>query len=219
MRSNLFLICFLFLSLNIFSQAIDRTAVIGLPRLSNAEMNGIDTANTGSVVFNTDTLTIHYYDGTNWISINTGAPVVLNAYLDFDQFIGDNNINNIRYNEIRTNIGGFPNPLNNQNSVTIIPQDGIYEISHTATIDRLRAFNNDPQSRDFETNLLLNGNIIPGTKSMISIVDDSFGNVSHNLVIRLSRGDEISVSIQRFLGRGNYTILEDSAQLTVKLIN
>ena len=233
MKSNLFFVFFLFFSLTIFGQEIDRNAVIGLPQLTNDEMNGIDTPTTGSVVFNTNTLTIHYYDGTNWISIDTGAPpVVLNAYLDFNQFIRNNEISNIRYNRIRTNIGGFPNVLRNRNSITVIPQDGIYEISHTATVERFRSVTVDPDNPDnpdndvknssinFESNIQLNGTTIPGTRSITSNEDGLLFSVIHqSLIIRLNQNDEISVIIQRSRGFDDYRILGNGAQLSIKKID
>lgn len=219
MKSNLFFVFFLFFSLTIFGQEIDRNAVIGLPQLTNDEMNGIDTPTTGSVVFNTNTLTIHYYDGTNWISIDTGAPpVVLNAYLGFNQFVRDNNINNVRYEEVRTNIGGFPNVLRNRNSVTEIPIDGVYEISYTTTIDRSPR-NDNNEANSFESYIQLNGTNIPGTRAVTTIEDESFGILQQSVIVRLAQESEISVTIQRLAGRGNYIILDEGAQISIKKID
>ncbi len=69
MRVKLFFI--LFFVVHFFYSQVDRFSVMGLPNVTDAEMNGIITPFEGSVVYNTTDKKTYYWDGTRWVATNS----------------------------------------------------------------------------------------------------------------------------------------------------
>lgn len=71
---------------------IDARTPFGLSTMTTAEMNGITSPQTGSVIFNTDDGAIYRYDGSSWVTSTddqTSTEVNLSSNLDAD---GDANV-------------------------------------------------------------------------------------------------------------------------------
>ncbi len=75
-------LCFLlFFIVTVSYSQLDGDAVFSLPKVTNAEMLGVISPNTGSLVYNTDDDSIYKFDGTNWVKTDTASSlksVVLN---------------------------------------------------------------------------------------------------------------------------------------------
>lgn len=71
--TKLSLCFFLCLIVEVSFSQIDSDAIFTLPKLTNAEMLGIITPNTGSLVYNTDDNSIYKFDGTNWVKTDAAS--------------------------------------------------------------------------------------------------------------------------------------------------
>ncbi|WP_109851713.1 hypothetical protein [Aquimarina sp. AU58] len=121
----------------IFSQ-IDEFSVMGLPTAAtNAEMNGVTAAATGSILYNLEESKIFVFDGTNWVATtndnwlvdgNTGLPATsfLGHIDDVKMEIRSNNLPLLQFGRRQT-LGltqAFPDYTDNDQPLVNINGDG-----------------------------------------------------------------------------------------------
>ena len=80
MMKTHFLYISLFLFTCICSAQIEAGLLLGLTKATTTEMNNITGMEEGQVIYNTDTKSIHYFNGTNWINQNTGTDNLPKTY-------------------------------------------------------------------------------------------------------------------------------------------
>jgi len=65
-----FLISFLFTAIVSFGQAPEASYLVRIHNVTTTQMTGITGVDTGSLVYNIDSLTLFQYNGANWIELN-----------------------------------------------------------------------------------------------------------------------------------------------------
>ncbi|MFS4469526.1 hypothetical protein [Maribacter sp. 2210JD10-5] len=79
MRSYLLHIIFMFFTIVCTAQ-IEAGLLLGLTKATTVEMNTISGMEEGQVLYNTDTNSIHFFNGTNWVDQTNGSDNLPKTY-------------------------------------------------------------------------------------------------------------------------------------------
>ncbi len=71
----------LFISVSVNSQVFPGTPVSGFPSGTTAQINAVSNPVEGTIAYSTDEKIFYYYDGTNWISLNSSSGVYVGSFI------------------------------------------------------------------------------------------------------------------------------------------
>jgi len=78
-----------------------------LPRMNTTQMNAISSPVAGLMVYNSDSTSYCYYNGTAWLKMGSGSGTGINIYNSDGTLTGDRTITGANYNVNFVNVNGF----------------------------------------------------------------------------------------------------------------
>lgn len=71
----------LFISVSVNSQVFPGSPVSGFPCGTTAQINAVSNPVEGKIAYTTDEKIFYYYDGTNWISLNSSSGIYVGSFI------------------------------------------------------------------------------------------------------------------------------------------